>query len=97
LLEHGYYDPESAQLVTGSFMDYAMPRADDVPSLDCDLHNVPCTTNSLGVKGAGEAGAVGAPAAVINAIVDALHERTGATHIDMPATREKVWRMLQRS
>jgi carbon-monoxide dehydrogenase large subunit len=96
LLEHGYYDPESAQLVTGSFMDYAMPRADDVPSFDCDLHNVPCTTNPLGVKGAGEAGAVGAPAAVINAIVDALHERTGATHIDMPATREKVWRMLQR-
>ncbi|MCC6608102.1 MAG: xanthine dehydrogenase family protein molybdopterin-binding subunit [Burkholderiales bacterium] len=95
LLEHGIYDPESAQLLTGSFMDYAIPRADDLPSFDCTFHNVPCTGNPLGVKGAGEAGAVGAPAAVINAVVDALQPRTGLRHIDMPATREKVWRALQ--
>jgi carbon-monoxide dehydrogenase large subunit len=95
LLEHGYYDPESGQLLTGSFMDYAMPRADDVPSFDCTFHNVPCTGNPLGVKGAGEAGAVGAPAAVVNAVVDALRARVPLTHIDMPTTREKVWRALQ--
>ncbi|MCZ7566404.1 MAG: xanthine dehydrogenase family protein molybdopterin-binding subunit [Burkholderiales bacterium] len=95
LLEHGIYDPESAQLVTGSFMDYAMPRADDMPSFDCTFNNVPATGNPLGVKGAGEAGAVGAPAAVVNAVVDALEPRTGLRHIDMPATREKVWRALQ--
>jgi carbon-monoxide dehydrogenase large subunit len=95
LLEHGVYDPESGQLLAGSFMDYAMPRADDVPSFDCAFHNVPCTANPLGVKGAGEAGAVGAPPAVINAVVDALHSRSGVKHIDMPATREKVWRALR--
>jgi carbon-monoxide dehydrogenase large subunit len=95
LLEHGIYDPETAQLLTGSFMDYAMPRADDVPSFDCAFHNVPCTGNPLGVKGAGEAGAVGSPPAVINAIVDALHPLTRLTHLDMPATREKVWRALR--
>ena len=95
LLEHGIYDPETAQLLTGSFMDYTMPRADDVPALDCAFHNVPCTANPLGVKGAGEAGAVGSPPAVINAVVDALHARAGVKHIDMPATREKVWRALR--
>jgi len=95
LLEHGYYDPETAQLLAGSFMDYAMPRADDVPSFDCSFHNVPCTANPLGVKGAGEAGAVGSPPAVINAVVDALRPKTGLKHFDMPATRERVWRALQ--
>jgi carbon-monoxide dehydrogenase large subunit len=95
LLEHAYYDPDSGQLLTGSFMDYAMPRADDVPSFDCEFRNVPCTGNPLGVKGAGEAGAVGAPAAVVNAVVDALRARVPVTHIDMPTTREKVWRALQ--
>ncbi len=95
LLEIGLYDPGSAQLLTGSFMDYAMPRAEDAPSFRCGFHHVPCTTNALGVKGAGEAGAVGAPPAVINALVDALHGATGATHIDMPATPEKVWRLLR--
>ena len=94
LLEHGVYDPESAQLLAGSFMDYALPRADDVPSFDCAFHNVPCTGNPLGVKGAGEAGAVGSPPAVVNAVVDALHAQTGLKHLDMPATREKVWRAL---
>jgi len=91
LLEHAVYDPESGQLLSGSFMDYAMPRAADLPSLDCGFHHVPCTTNPLGVKGAGEAGAVGAPAAVVNAVVNAL----GVRHIDMPLTPEKVWRALR--
>jgi carbon-monoxide dehydrogenase large subunit len=95
LLEHAVYDPESAQLLTGSFMDYAMPRAEDVPALECGFHHVPCATNPLGVKGAGEAGAVGAPAAVMNAIVDALNPKTGVKHLDMPATREKIWRALR--
>jgi carbon-monoxide dehydrogenase large subunit len=95
LLEHAVYDPGTAQLLAGSFTDYTMPRADDVPSFDCRFHNVPCTGNPLGVKGAGEAGAVGAPAAVINAIVDALRARVSLNHIDMPATREKVWRALR--
>jgi carbon-monoxide dehydrogenase large subunit len=95
LLEHGYYDPETAQLLAGSFMDYALPRADDVPSFDCGFNHTLCTTNPLGVKGAGESGAVGAPAAVISAVVDALYARTGLKHLDMPATREKVWRALR--
>jgi len=95
LLELGLYDAESGQLLTGSFMDYAMPRADDVPAFDCGFLHTPCASNPLGVKGAGEAGAVGAPPAVINAIVDALHPRTGTKHIDMPATREKLWRALR--
>ena len=89
LLEHAVYD-SGGQLLTGSFMDYAMPRAGDMPAFDSGFHHVPCTTNPLGVKGAGEAGAVGAPAAVINAIVDAL----GVPHLDMPATPEKIWRAL---
>ena len=93
LREHAVYDRESGQLLTGSFMDYAMPRATDLPALDCSFHHVPCTSNPLGVKGAGEAGAVGAPAAVINAIVDALQGK----QIDMPATAEKLWRALQPS
>jgi len=92
LLEHAVYDRESGQLLSGSFMDYAMPRAADLPSFDCGFHHVPCTTNPLGVKGAGEAGAVGAPAAVVNAVANAL----GVRHIDMPLTPEKVWRALRR-
>ncbi|MBE0612844.1 MAG: xanthine dehydrogenase family protein molybdopterin-binding subunit [Burkholderiales bacterium] len=95
LLEVAHYDVESGQLLSGSFMDYAMPRADDVPSFDCGFHHSPGTSNPLGVKGAGEAGAVGAPPAVINAVVDALYAATGLKHIDMPATREKLWRALR--
>jgi carbon-monoxide dehydrogenase large subunit len=87
LLEHAVYDASSGQLLSGSFMDYAMPRAGDLPRLDCGFHHVPCTTNPLGVKGAGEAGAVGAPAAVVNAVCNALDVR----HLDMPLTAEKVW------
>ncbi len=94
LLEHAVYDAESGQLLSGSFTDYAMPRADDVPSFAFSIHNVPSTANPLGVKGAGEAGAVGAPPAVINAIVNALHRRTGTRHIDMPATPDRVWQTL---
>jgi len=91
LLEHAVYDAQSGQLLSGSFMDYAMPRAGDLPALDCGFHHVPCKTNPLGVKGAGEAGAVGAPAAVVNAVVNAL----GVRHLDMPLTAEKVWRSLR--
>lgn len=91
LLEHTVYDEESGQLVTGSFMDYCMPRADDVPRIDFSYNEIPCSRNPLGVKGAGEAGAIGAPPAVINAVVDALSER-GVRHVDMPATPERLWR-----
>ena len=77
LLEHAVYDNDSGQLLSGSFMDYAMPRADDLPNFSFSTRNVPCKANPLGIKGAGEAGAVGAPPAVINAIVDALNRRTG--------------------
>jgi len=94
LLEHAVYDNDSGQLLSGSFMDYAMPRADDLPSFSFSTHNVPCTANPLGVKGAGEAGAVGAPPAIINAIVDALHRHNGVRHIDMPATPRKVWEAM---
>ncbi len=93
VLERTAYDPSSGQLVSGSFMDYALPRADDLPDIEVDLLEVPCASNPLGVKGAGEAGAVGSPPAVINAIVDALSV-DGVTHIDMPATPEKVWKTL---
>jgi carbon-monoxide dehydrogenase large subunit len=74
-------------------MDYALPRADDLPDIDVDLIEVPCETNPLGVKGAGEAGAVGSPPAVSNALVDALSD-AGVTHLDMPATPETVWKAL---
>ena len=93
ILEHTVFDPESGQLLSGSFMDYALPRADDLPDIEVELVEVPCATNSLGVKGAGEAGAVGSPPALINAILDALSP-DGVTAIDMPATPERVWRAL---
>ncbi|HSN19821.1 MAG TPA: xanthine dehydrogenase family protein molybdopterin-binding subunit [Usitatibacter sp.] len=91
LLEGCVYDRESGQLLTGSYMDYAMPRAADLPSFKVDTRVTPCTHNPLGVKGCGEAGAIGAPAAVINAICDA----TGAKDVEMPATSERVWRTLR--
>ncbi|MEQ9815207.1 MAG: xanthine dehydrogenase family protein molybdopterin-binding subunit [Azospirillaceae bacterium] len=94
LLEHTAYDPESGQLVSGSFMDYTMPRADNLPFVDFHYNVIPCTTNPLGVKGAGEAGAIGAPPAVINALVDALAGH-GVDHVDMPATAESLWRLIQ--
>ncbi|HEY1933740.1 MAG TPA: xanthine dehydrogenase family protein molybdopterin-binding subunit [Acetobacteraceae bacterium] len=93
LFEHTVYDPESGQLLSGSFTDYALPRADDLPEIEVELLEIPCTTNPLGVKGAGEAGAVGSPPALMNALIDALSAR-GVTQIDMPATPERVWRAL---
>ena len=87
LLEHGVYD-DTGQLLTGSYMDYTMPRADDLPSFTVDTTTTPCTHNPLGVKGCGEAGAIGATPAVVNAITDAL----GVASIAMPATPETVWR-----
>ncbi|MFL2769424.1 MAG: xanthine dehydrogenase family protein molybdopterin-binding subunit [Rhodospirillaceae bacterium] len=92
LLEHGVYD-NSGQLISGSYMDYAMPRADNFPEFKVDTSVTECTHNPLGVKGCGEAGAIGSPPAVINAIVDAL-SGYGVNHIDMPATPEKVWRAI---
>ncbi|HYW91129.1 MAG TPA: xanthine dehydrogenase family protein molybdopterin-binding subunit [Gammaproteobacteria bacterium] len=91
--EQGVYDA-SGQLLTGSFMDYPVPRADDLPALDVTLRPVPCRSNPLGVKGVGEAGTVGALPAGMNAILDALR-RAGVAHLDMPATPARVWRALQ--
>jgi carbon-monoxide dehydrogenase large subunit len=91
LNEGCHYDPESGQLVTGSYMDYCMPRADDVPSFKVGTKETACTHNPLGVKGCGEAGAIGAPAAVMNAITDAL----GVKDIAMPATPQRIWRIIQ--
>jgi carbon-monoxide dehydrogenase large subunit len=95
LLEETVYDNDSGQLLSGTFMDYAMPRADNLPFFSFTTRNVPCKANPLGIKGAGEAGAVGAPPAVINAVVDALYQKVGARHIDMPATPRRVWEALQ--
>jgi carbon-monoxide dehydrogenase large subunit len=93
LLEHAVYDDQSGQLLAGSFMDYAMPRADDLPNITSVMHPVPCRTNALGVKGVGEAGTTASLAAVTNAVNDALPP--GAA-VDMPATSERVWRALHR-
>ncbi|MEY2801101.1 MAG: hypothetical protein RL513_685 [Pseudomonadota bacterium] len=94
LLEHCVYDRETGQLLTGSFMDYAMPRADDVPEFRLGHVVTPCTTNPLGTKGCGEAGAIGAPPAVINAVLDALAP-LGVKDLDMPATPHRVWEAIQ--
>ncbi|MCU0887667.1 MAG: xanthine dehydrogenase family protein molybdopterin-binding subunit [Rubritepida sp.] len=93
VMERTAYDKESGQLLSASFMDYALPRAEDLPDIEVDLIEVPCETNPLGVKGAGEAGAVGSPPAVVNALIDALSD-AGITAIDMPATPETVWKAL---
>ena len=94
LLESCRYEPESGQLLSASFMDYTMPRADDLPWITFERNEVPCINNPLGIKGAGEAGAIGAPPAIINALVNALAE-FGVRHIDMPVTPLKLWEMLQ--
>ena len=93
LLEDCRYDADTGQLLSGSLMDYCLPRADDLPSFEIGLHEALSPVNVLGVKGAGESGATGAPPAVINAIVDALGE-IGVTELDMPATPERVWRAI---
>ena len=94
LLERTLYDSDSGQLLSGSLMDYCLPRADDLPAIELTMvEDTPCTTNPMGVKGAGEAGSIGACAAVINAVIDALSP-LGISHIDMPATPERVWRAI---
>jgi aerobic carbon-monoxide dehydrogenase large subunit len=94
LFEMLTYEPTSGQLLTGSFMDYAMPRADDIPLFDVDHHEVPTQVNPLGAKGVGEAGTVGALPALLNAVNDALAP-LGVRHLDMPVTPERVWRAIQ--
>jgi carbon-monoxide dehydrogenase large subunit len=94
LMENCVYDKDTGQLLTGSFMDYAMPRADDVPSFNIDTVCTPCTHNPLGTKGCGEAGAIGSPPAVINAVLDALAP-LGVKELDMPATPHRVWQAIQ--
>jgi carbon-monoxide dehydrogenase large subunit len=94
LMENCVYDRETGQLVTGSFMDYAMPRADDVPDFRLGHVVTPCTTNPLGTKGCGEAGAIGSPPAVINAVLDALAP-LGVKELDMPASPSRVWEAIR--
>ena len=94
LTEQCVYDPATGQLLSGSLLDYAIPRADDLPAISVTSRDVPSPTNSLGVKGAGEGGTVGAPGAVIHALLDALAP-VGVTHIDMPATPARVWQAIR--
>jgi aerobic carbon-monoxide dehydrogenase large subunit len=95
LTEMVVYDNDG-QLLTGSYMDYALPRANDFPALGFESHPVPARTNPLGAKGCGEAGCAGSLPAVMNAVVDALSE-FGITHIDMPATPYRIWQAIQAS
>lgn len=94
LMEAASYSPDG-QLLTASFMDYAVPRAADLPSFEFDTHNVPSTTNALGIKGAGEAATIGSTPAVMNAVIDALWRAHGIRHIDMPATPLAVWQAIE--
>jgi carbon-monoxide dehydrogenase large subunit len=96
LCEQCIYDPDSGQILTGSFMDYRIPKATDFPRLIWVANRTDTTTNPLGVKGAGEAGTTAAPPAFMNAVVDAMSE-FGVRNIDMPATPEKIWRACQGS
>jgi carbon-monoxide dehydrogenase large subunit len=96
MMENAVFDASGGQLVTGSFMDYAMPRADDVPFFKDAIHSVPAKTNPLGVKGAGEAGTTAAISAVMNAVADAIPNGAGA-HLDMPVTPEKLWQACQKA
>jgi carbon-monoxide dehydrogenase large subunit len=96
MMENVVFDASGGQLITGSFMDYAMPRADDMPMFKDLVHGVPATTNPLGVKGAGEAGTTAAIAAVMNAVADAIPGGAGV-HLDMPATAEKIWQACRRA
>jgi len=95
IMENTVYDDETGQMISSSFMDYTMPRADDMPMIELDTNEVPCLTNVLGVKGAGEAGALVAPPVLIAAITNALRDFDVA-HIDMPATPERIWELMQR-
>jgi len=91
MLENVVYAEDSGQLATATFVDYVMPRAEDMPKLDIAYAEIPCLTNPLGVKGAGEAGTIGSLPAIVGAISNAL----GIAHIDMPATSEKIWRLAR--
>jgi len=95
LSEHCVYDPGSGQLLSGSLMDYAVPRADDLPLFKTEISEVPSTTNPLGMRGGSEGGITPGLAAVANAIVDALSE-FGVEHIELPATPERIWRAIHR-
>ena len=92
--ENCVYDPASGQLLTGSFMDYRMPRADDLPMIAVSTQSTRCTHNPLGVKGCGEVGTIASPATVMSAVVDALSPH-GVTHLDMPATPQRIWQAIQ--
>ena len=96
LLEHQVYDRQSGQLLTGSFMDYSMPKASVLPNVDAKMEEIACKTNPLGVKGIGESGTIGAPPTIINALIDAL-KPLGVDRIDMPATPLRVWEAIQRA
>ena len=90
-MERTVYDPDSGQLLSASLLDYALPRAADIPAFTFETRNVPCRTNPLGVKGAGEAGAIGSCPAVMNAILDALWHAHRIGDLDMPATPARIW------
>ena len=93
LIENVVYDQTSGQLITGSFLDYGMPRADDLPSFVSELVEIPAKTNPLGIKGIGEAGTIAAPPTVVNAVLDALRE-LGVEHLDMPLTPARIWQAV---
>ncbi len=95
MTERTVYDTNTGQLLTASLMDYCLPRADDVPMIEVETRNIPSTTNALGMKGAGEAGAIGSCPALVNAVVDALYRAYGITHIDMPMTPHRVWQAIR--
>jgi len=92
-MEEAYYDPATGQMLAASLMDYALPRARNFPSIDSEIMEVPTLTNRLGVRGGGEGGTTPALAVVVSAIVDALSSY-GVTHVEMPATAERVWRAM---
>ena len=92
--ENCVYDPASGQLLTDSFMDYRMPRADDLPAIAVATQSTRCRHNPLGVKGCGEVGTIASPATVMNAVVDALSSYR-ITHLDMPATPQRIWHAIQ--
>ncbi|MAS04827.1 MAG: carbon monoxide dehydrogenase [Ahrensia sp.] len=94
LFEHGVYDPASGQLLSGSFMDYCMPRADNFPQLVIEPHSTTCAHTPMGVKGCGECGTIGSPAAIISAVVDAL-KPLGVAHVDMPASPNHIWNVIR--
>ena len=88
------YDPDTGQLLSGSFQDYAMPRAEHIPTIESELAEIPARTNPLGIKGIGESGTIGAPPAIVNAVLDALRP-LGVDHIDMPLTPSRVWNAIR--